>query len=297
VVSTKGRSGDSERKYLSEEKPILPDVPLIVLVNGGSASASEIVCGAIQDLDRGLIVGSHTFGKGLVQTVTRLSDKTSLKMTTARYFTPSGRSIQVFDYSHRGSDGSATMVPDSLRRAFQTTGGRRVYEAGGIMPDSTVSEMPPSNFLEALNRNAVIFKFVSRQVASKKNFVEPFKATDEILEDFEAYLKEVSFHYKEEAELYVENLQASAVRERYEPAFGENVNKLMALIEREKERKVQRYGKELKAAIESEMLARTKGDRARIESTFAHDEQLTAAIGLLKNRTLYNRMLNSEGKK
>ena len=167
VVSTHGRKSDSERKYYSSETPILKDVPTAVLVNRFSASASEIVGGAIQDLDRGVIIGTRTFGKGLVQTITRLSENASLKITTARYYTPSGRCIQEVDYWHRDGEGNVTTKPDSLRREFRTAHNRRVWESGGILPDTVVSDTIRNMFLEELNRKSMLFKYANHYAYEK----------------------------------------------------------------------------------------------------------------------------------
>src|SRR3989338_1356509 len=161
VVSTRGRKPETERKYFSTEQPMLPDMPLAVLVNENSASASEIVAGAIQDLDRGVIVGTRTFGKGLVQTISRLTETASLKITTARYYTPSGRCIQELDYAHRTRDGEASVVPDSLRRLFQTRNHRPVLEAGGIHPDTLVPLPEAGPLIAALVRKAMFFKYAN----------------------------------------------------------------------------------------------------------------------------------------
>ncbi len=196
VVSTKGRRLDSERKYYSMEKPLLPDVPMAVLVDRGSASASEIVAGSIQDLDRGVIVGTRSFGKGLVQTITRISENSSLKITSGRYYTPSGRSIQEIDYFHRTKDGVFTVKPDSMRKEFRTAHNRKVLDGGGIVPDSTVPDDSSSKLLEELARKAMLFKYANHLAAEKKMVPDDFVITDELMKDFEAFLKERDFQYR-----------------------------------------------------------------------------------------------------
>ncbi len=291
VVSTRGRRPDSERKYFSQEKPMVPDVPLAVLVNGNSASASEIVAGAIQDLDRGIIVGTRTFGKGLVQTITRLTEKSSLKITTARYYTPSGRSIQVFDYAHRDPDGLASVVPDSLRKEFHTKNHRKVYEAGGIEPDTSIERSETSRYLNALRRQSMFFGFANRYAVRKPAIPADFAVTDEILKNFHSYLEEEGFDFREEAEAELGELRAAADGARYGDEFHKELDHLEASIRLEKSRAFERFAEEIRNDIRVAIFTRLKGEKAGIEAEFPADRQLGLAISMLSQKTAYDRCL------
>ena len=291
VVSTKGRRNDSERKYYSTETPMLADVPMAVLVDRGSASASEIVAGAIQDLDRGILVGTRSFGKGLVQTITRITDNSSLKITSGRYYTPSGRSIQEIDYFHRTKDGVVTIKPDSLRKEFRTSHDRLVRDGGGIVPDSTVPDEPSGKLLDELARKAMFFKYANRLASEKKTLPENFEVTNDVLKEFEAFLKQQDFHYEEDAETKVKELREVAHKARYGPSFSEGIDRLAKAMEVEKSRAFERYDKEIREALKQEIINRMKGEKAAIEASLKDDAQLQVAVALVRNKTAYQKLL------
>jgi carboxyl-terminal processing protease len=291
VVSTRGRRSDSDRKYLSPQPPMIPNVPLALLVDGGSASASEIVAGAIQDLDRGIIVGERTFGKGLVQTITQISENSSLKITTAKYYTPSGRCIQEIDYSHRTKDGVFATFPDSLKRVFRTSNDRKVLEGGGIEPDSVVEDETEGKVIAELVRKAMFFKFANTYAVTHKTLPENFLVTDGMLKDFENFLKEQHFDYQEDSEIKLKEIKDIAEKERYNKAFLDDVNQLESMITAEKERKIQRYQKEMRSYLKAEIEGRINGEKAEIASTFPDDRQLNVAVSLLKSAKVYDKLL------
>ncbi len=287
VVTTKGRRPDAEKQYTSVEEPLLPETPLVILTDRASASASEIVAGAIQDLDRGLVLGTRTFGKGLVQTILPLNYGAQLKLTTARYYIPSGRSIQEIDYMHKRKDGVFVTVPDSLKRAFKTKNGRTVYEYGGITPDSTVNPDDPGPLVKELHRKALFFKFANIYFAEHKK--EQFTGVNEqVLAAFKKYLEREKFDYKEESDGKVSELRQIAERSRYSAEILADLDLLSAALEKEKERGFDRYKNAIARELNVEMTARVQGETGRIAASLHGDRQLEVAVKLLENPKRYS---------
>jgi carboxyl-terminal processing protease len=291
VVSTRGRRADTEHKYFSTETPMLPEVPLALLIDRGSASASEIVAGAIQDLDRGVLVGTRSFGKGLVQTISRITENSSLKITSGRYYTPSGRSIQEIDYFHRTKDGVFTVKPDSARKQFRTRHNRIVLDGEGIVPDSTVPDDQSSKLLDELARKAMLFKFANHLATEKSVVGDNFEVTNDLMKQFESFLKERDFKYEEDSEIKLRQLRETADKERYGKSFYDGIDRMEKMIESEKARAFDRYDSEIRKALRLEIIDRMKGDKAAIQASFRDDRQLQAAVGILKNKVLYGKIL------
>lgn len=292
VVTTKGRQKDADRRYFTVGKPMLLDVPVAVLVDRGSASASEIVAGAIQDLDRGVIVGERTFGKGLVQTITPLSESTSLKITTGRYFTPSGRSIQEIDYFHRTDDGEVRILPDSLRREFRTSHNRSVFERGGIQPDSVVETPALSELTRSLTEKAMFFKFANKYAARTKTLPEGFEAGAGALKDFEDFANESGFLFKDELADKMGEMEESVRRGKYGPAVMDEMRKLRLAISQESRSHFQRHETEIRRILTLEIIGRVNGENERTKAALKNDLQVETAVSLLRAKRTYQQILS-----
>jgi carboxyl-terminal processing protease len=290
IVTTRGRRKDSEKKFVSVEEPLLPRTPLIVLTDRNSASASEIVSGALQDMDRALIVGVRTFGKGLVQDLESLPYGAQMKYTTARYYIPSGRSIQEIDYMHRDHSGVFATVPDSLKRAFLTAGGRKVYEYGGISPDSVVTESDPGPMIRELYRKSMFFRFANAYQAEHKG--EKYAGvTDALLKAFRAFLTEQKFDYQEEAESKAKEIRQIAERSHYNKEILTDLDMLLAAMGKERDRGFDRYSDHIAHELNIEFTARAKGEQGRIGAALKGDPQFDTAAGLLRNQAEFARRI------
>lgn len=293
IVSTRGRTPDSVRRYLASQEPLLPDVPLVVLINENSASASEIVAGAIQDLDRGVLVGTQSFGKGLVQTVAHLTSDAQLKITTSRYYTPSGRSIQTAEYLRNAPKGLFKMDVDSLHTEFKTEGGRIVREGKGVTPDSIVVNPEKSPYVEQLDRRAMFFQFATKIVHSKEFDGKRPHPDDELLNRFAGFLDEQGFEYRDISEEKLEELYEIARQGNYATQFFDNLDVLRKYIVEEKEHIFERHREEIRRALANELASRYGGDRGRIEAELEHDLQFLTAVEIIQNVPLYQNQLSA----
>ncbi len=295
IVTTKGRDSLRIKNYTSSAPPLLKDLPLAVLINSNSASASEIVAGAIQDLDRGIIVGMRSFGKGLVQTITRLPYNTSLKITTAKYYTPSGRLIQEVDYFHRNKrEGKRTVFvnePDTVRHAFKTKAGRIVYDGGGIAPDIEVPDETPSVVELALYRRSAFFRFANQYHAKHPVMPKDFKADDKLFAEFKAFLDRDNFSYDSEGERKMAELLEIAAKYDYQDDVRKQIQALQTAIAAEKEKELIRQKSRILSILEREILIRYHGDSAGLQVALKSDRQLKAAIAVLKDQKKYKAML------
>ena len=292
VVSVVGRDTLDKKEYFSNEEPIAGNVKLVVLVDNGSASASEIVAGSIQDHDRGLIIGTQSFGKGLVQTLIPLSYDTSLKITTGKYFTPSGRCIQKIDYAKEND----VIIPLTAFTAskYKTDNQRTVFSAGGIMPDSTVSNFSDSKQMKHLLAQGLFFKFATNYYNTNIKLNIENLNNDEVFNKFLKYVDEQSFDYKTRSEKLIEELEKSAEESDLNQNIVSQINSLQLEIEKERRTELIKNKSEILNKIKEEIAARINGDKGRITESLKHDKQFEVAISLLSDETEYNKLLNSK---
>ena len=283
IVSTKGKVKQWDKVYNATENPIDTVMPIAVLVNRGSASASEIVAGAIQDLDRGMIIGTRTFGKGLVQTTRDLSYNAKLKITTAKYYIPSGRCIQALDYSHRNADGSVGIVPDSLISKFKTKKGRVVFDGGGVAPDVTVEDETLSNLSSNLAAQSVIFDFATyfNSKTEKIAFPEEFTITPEIYADFIQFVKNQDFKYESKTEEQLDNLVDIAKHEKYYDLSKDEFDKLKGMLGHNLDQDFEHFKKEISEMLVDEIVSRYYYQKGAIKSALRDDSDVSKALDVL----------------
>ena len=293
VVSTKGQVAQFDEVYETTKQPVDATIPLAILINRGSASASEIVAGAIQDLDRGIIVGERSYGKGLVQVTRPLSYGTQLKVTTAKYYTPSGRCVQAVDYSHRNEDGSVGYVPDSLISEFKTRNGRIVRDGGGITPDVNAESQAMSQLTTELYLRYILFDYATKYYWSHPSIasVTDFKLTDEDYEDFCNYLKSIDFDYTTLTERALSALTTSAKEEKRYDENEQLFKQLESNLSHSLTNDLKLYKDEISELIADEIVSRYYYDAGLIERSVREDEQVREAIKILQDRSRYNTIL------
>ncbi len=296
IVSTKGKVKEWDKTFKTLNNAVDTQIPIAVLINRSSASASEIVAGSLQDLDRAVIVGQKSFGKGLVQTTRNLPYNTKLKITTAKYYTPSGRCIQALDYSHKDENGYAAKTPDSLKVAFKTANGRTVYDGAGIDPDMEVEGKPVSKIaMSLLTKNhifnyATLYRAQNPTIASAKDF----RLTDAEYQSFIAYLSGKDYDYATKSEDLLKELESTTKDEKYYEAIASELNKLKASVKHDKNNDLAKHKEEIKKILEDEIVSRYYYSTGRIQVSFNNDEDITTALEILKNPSQYNQILTAK---
>ncbi|MFB6457706.1 S41 family peptidase [Chitinophaga sp. Hz27] len=295
IVSTRGKVKNWDRSYETPGTPVDVRIPLAVLTSRSSASASEIVAGSMQDLDRGVIIGQRSYGKGLVQTTRQLPYNTKLKVTTAKYYTPSGRCIQAIDYSRRNDDGSVDYVPDSLRKTFKTAGGRTVKDGGGIEPDAKVDPMYLSQVAVTLLRKQYIFDYATQYYYKHKQIAaaSAFKLTEPEFDEFEHYLDSKDYSYKTRSEDALETFKSTAQKEKYYDAVSKDLEQLEQKLKHDKKQDLLKNKDEIKRLLEEEIASRYYMMEGRIAKGLVNDSDVNKAIGILSDPSAYKQLLST----
>lgn len=296
IVAMRGRVQEWNKTFRAENNPVDTQIPIVVLVNGKSASAAEIVSGALQDLDRAVVIGEKTFGKGLVQTTKDLVYNAKCKITTAKYYIPSGRCIQKLDYSHKNRQGRAESIPDSLIRTFKTANGRPVKDAGGIMPDITVATDTLSYLVENLIDKNIIFDFATKYRIKNATIAEPEKFAvsqaeiDELKKSAGANL--TNYHTITDQEIAI--LEKTAANDFSSPEIKKRIDALKEVIQQIKISETNKYDSQIKKALEYEIIRRYYYEQGEIRYTLQNDPYITAANQVLKDAILYKKTLNKK---
>lgn len=294
IVSTKGKVEEWNITYKTLNRPVDTDIHLVVLANGGSASASEIVSGTIQDYDRGVLIGTNTFGKGLVQTTRPLPYNSQLKVTTAKYYIPSGRCIQALDYTHRNIDGSVNRIADSLKVKFKTANGRIVYDGEGLSPDISVPDKKYAPITATLITKGLIFDFATEYASDnpKPDNIQDFEISETTYADFKNWLKGKDYDYTTLVEHNIKELIESAHEEKYYNDIKEQLEQLRKEVVHNKEYDLSHFKEDIKEELREEILSRYYNRKGSIISSFKSDEQIQKAVEVLYDKTLYNKTLS-----
>jgi carboxyl-terminal processing protease len=296
IVKTKGKIDEWDKTYKSRNEPVDKEIPLIVLINSRSASASEIVSGVIQDFDRGIILGQRSFGKGLVQQTRKLSYNAQLKVTTAKYYIPSGRCIQALDYSNRNEDGSVGKTPDSLRTPFYTRSGRTVYDGGGVTPDLSLERKTFSNIFRSMISKNLIFDFSNQFYRENDSIVSvnDFQVDSTLYEDFKQFLMDKDYEYQTTTEMAIEDLIEEAEDEKYFEELKAQIEILEQQMNESKNNDIVRFQDEISELLESEIVTKYYYQRGSAESSIKYDEEVKRAVEILSDPLEYASILKGD---
>ncbi len=296
IVSTRGKVKQWDQTYHASAEPVDTVIPLVVIASRGSASAAEIVAGSIQDLDRGVIMGTRTFGKGLVQATRDLSYNAKLKITTAKYYIPSGRCIQALDYTNRNEDGSVGEIPDSLISEFTTRNKRKVFDGGGIQPDVEIKPDRLSNLAINLIGKFMIFDYATAFQQQHKTIAPPetFEITDDVFAEFKKFVTEKEFTYESFSEGLLDELMETAKKEKYYDSSKHELDILKKKLEPNLDKDLVEFEDEIRELLKNEIVSRYYYQKGEIISIINDDKTIKEAIALLNDKARYDAILNPQ---
>ena len=299
VLEMKGRTEDMSHIYRTDKEPIDTQLPIVVLTNSGSASAAEIVAGALQDMDRAVLMGRRTFGKGLVQSTRAVGYGDYLKVTTAKYYMPSGRCIQAIDYAHRNDDGSVDYVPDSLIREFATRGGRKVYDGGGVMPDVVREADYATRFVMTIYTEGHIEDYAddyAKKHDKRLQTMDPatFTISDSEFEDFVTMMRDRKTSYRSQSSQYADVVRRAAEQERQDTTILADIRRLERALQGDMESNLRRHREELTDAINTQIILRYRYSAGVAQYNLSDDNDAKAAVELLGNPEEYSRILREQ---